>query len=211
MKIAWKRIFQYVFFVCYLTALAFAMLLIREKGTVPSSGTFAQEFEDSLRKVLPPFDNKPIADSFKTDGLKVFRAFQTEVLHNLRGEEYRLVKPSGYAFKEKAEGTYGSFELLIGVNSWGEVTGVVLLRDDWPFGIGDILKTREEFFEAFKGKKPQEIYLVGQGGEIPVLTGNFAAAEDITRAVRQGVQKFMANEDLFIYQLRSYEHALEGI
>lgn len=118
-------VFQYLFFAVYAaTVLAGASLWY---GT--TAGLQTQETSEVLKRVLPPFDNFPLDESFVADGLRIFPA-RSERQVALEGTDQVITASSlsGFAFLiPDARDSEGINPLLIGLNMDGDVTGAEFL------------------------------------------------------------------------------------
>lgn len=99
----------------------------------------------------------------------------------------------GIAFKVFPKGYGGAIETLVGLRADTTVTGIIIaspaegLRETPGLG----LKVRESWFrDQFKGKKPEELLLKKDGGELDAITAATISSRAVVNGVREGIERY---------------------
>lgn len=115
----------------------------------------------------------------------------------VEAEAYEGVDASGntvgYAIPSSYKGYGGDIEIMVGISTAGEVTGVEILTCDETPGLGANC-TKESFTDMYKQPIPEggAFSVVkdgtgGEGGRIDALTGATITSNAVTNAVNQAV------------------------
>ncbi len=167
------RMVVVLFIVCGLSAASLAVMNGITKE--PIARYEKQKQEEALRAVFPQ------ADEFaNTQPDKVWDA--------LRGG-----RRIGRVFKTREQGYSGPITLMFGLDSSGAVTGLRVLSHTETPGLG--AKIREDkFTDKFKAKRPEQLRIDKDGGQIDAITGATISSRAVTRAMSKTIDAFTAQK-----------------
>lgn len=143
---------------------------------------------DATAAVMPPSDNDVAADTLviESEGRKVkfHRGFMkgTPV-----GAAFAVVSPDGYS---------GDIEILVGVDTAGVVTGLMILKHLETPGLGSKIEA-SEFRDQYAGKSardPETWAVAKDGGTFAQITGATISSRAVTNAVAAGLKLFDARK-----------------
>lgn len=103
----------------------------------------------------------------------------------------------GYAIPSSWKGYGGDIEIMVGISTQGEVTGVEILSCEETPGLGANC-TKEEFTDSYKQAVPQGGFTVtkdgtgGDNGKIDALTGATITSDAVTQAVNNAVKVYQS-------------------
>jgi len=128
---------------------------------------------DPLILVLPAFDNDPLAEVQRIDGLDIYVGKKGS-------------KVTGYAVKSSVKG-YSDTDLiwvLTGFEPDGSINEVTILRQKETKGRGSLI-CDEEFLGQFRGQNPgvATILVVDDGGEIDAISGSTISSRAVCKAI----------------------------
>lgn len=103
----------------------------------------------------------------------------------------------GYVFETAAKGYGGDVKVMTGINTQGEVTGVIVLSHSETPGLGANAE-KESFREQYKGQQVanltpgiQVVKFQAPGeGEIQAMTGATITSTAVTGAVNQAIEQY---------------------
>lgn len=145
----------------------------------PIAQQAAQKAEQARAVVLPDAEEYEKLD-FEADGV-------SECYKGVKGGE-----TVGYTFTASANGYGGAIEVMVGIDSSGEISGVSILSQSETPGLGaNAVKT--EFTDQYK-QSAQEIKVIKNAepgdGEIEALTGATITSTAVTNAVNSAVAAY---------------------
>ena len=157
--------------ICLIATVALAGTNLLTADTIEQQKVITEQ--ESRKQVLPD------ADSFEeADGYAIGKA----------GEEI-----CGYVFVTSSKGYGGDVEVMTGINSAGEVTGVVILEQNETPGLGANAE-KESFRDQFKQAVPADGFTVTKStageGEISAMTGATITTTAVTNAVNEAVATY---------------------
>ena len=142
----------------------------------------------SIKNILPPFDNNPLADKQEIDG-------QTFYIGKKAG------KLTGIALEVEGEGYSGGIRVMVGMDPTGTITGVEILEQLETPGLGARI-VDDTFRDQFKGKSLTNSKLVEghlavkkDNGDIDALTGATISSRGVTKAVDKALNAFEQYKD----------------
>lgn len=100
--------------------------------------------------------------------------------------------PVGYAISVFEKGYGGEIEVMVGINSDGNVAGVSVLSHNETPGLG-ANATKDTFLSQYKGVSEDQ-RVTKDGGEIDALTGATITSRAVTNAVNSALEKYNAIE-----------------
>lgn len=103
-------------------------------------------------------------------------------------------KTVGYVFETSAKGYGGDINVMTGISTEGEITGVVILNHSETPGLG-ANATKEDFREQYKQPVPENgitivKYQTPKQGEIEAMTGATITSTAVTNAVNSAVEQY---------------------
>lgn len=110
-------------------------------------------------------------------------------------EGYKEGKLVGYAIYAAGKGYVGDINMLVGINSDGEISGVEVLSQQETPGLGARCievkrgEKRPWFFKQFKGRSASELSLK----DVEVITGATITTDAIIKAIKEEVESFLQN------------------
>ncbi len=148
---------------------------------------------NSLKLVLPTFDNNPVEDvqmiksDLAKDSVEVFPAFSNN----------QFVGAAIIGSTEK--GFSGLIKLMVGFNPDGTIQNIVVLEQKETPGLGTKMKD-EKFLAQFRDKNPSAFNLkvTKDGGEVDALTGATITSRAFGEAVQMAYDEFMKNNSSLI-------------
>lgn len=105
--------------------------------------------------------------------------------------------PVGYVFETESKGYGGTVQVMTGVSSQGEITGVVVLSHAETPGLGANAE-KEDFRAQYQQAVPEDgsidvvKYQVPAQGEIEAMTGATITSRAVTDAVNAAVEQYNA-------------------
>lgn len=120
----------------------------------------------------------------------------------IEAEAYRGLDSAGnvvgYAIPASYKGYGGDIEIMVGISTDGEVTGVEILSHGETPGLGANC-TKEEFTDMYKQSAVDSFSVVkdgtgGEGGRIDALTGATITSDAVTQAVNQAIALYNSLE-----------------
>lgn len=169
-----KEVLKPALILCVICLLATAALA----GTnMLTADTIAQQKviteQESRKQVLPD------ADSFEeADGYAIGKT----------GSDV-----AGYVFVTSSKGYGGDVQVMTGINTEGQVTGVVILEQNETPGLGANAE-KESFRDQFKQAVPENGFTVTKStageGEISAMTGATITTTAVTNAVNDAIAQY---------------------
>lgn len=142
----------------------------------------------SRQEVLPAADSFEIIEEDLLDKVKTENGLVVEVYEGLSGGT--LV---GYTIKTLPSGFGGSVEVITGISSDGEVTGMRVGNNQETPGLG-ANSTLPEFYEQYVGKSTaSELAVVkagATGNEIQAISGATITSKAVTKGVNSAVEAY---------------------
>jgi electron transport complex protein RnfG len=141
----------------------------------------------SVLAVLKGYDNDPIKD-----------AVVMEVGKNEKGDPVKkTIFPAKKGSKVIAvaydisddKGYGGPIELMVGMDSEGNLTGIAVMTHSESPGYG-AEAVKPKFTEQFRGMNPKDINLTTAGGKINAVSGATITSNSIVRALKRAVALF---------------------
>ena len=153
--------------ICTVVTLLLAMTNMLTAGRIADNA--AQKAAESRRKVLAASEYRQLSD----DG-SVYGAYD---------EGGRM---TGVIITTTSNGYGGKIEVMTGILSNGEISGVNILSMEETPGLGARGK-EDAFLEQYKGNDSSHLAVSKDGGEIDALSGATITSRAITRAVNEAV------------------------
>lgn len=142
-----------------------------------------QSAVESRQKVLPD------ADGFDE---------KTVTVDGVDHTYYEATNGAGYVFSDSTKGYGGQVETMVGINSDGEIVGVLVTSasDETP-GLGakwtGTDAANQERLDQFKGKVPDQNYAVTKdGGTINAVAGATITSRAVTSDVNSAIAQYKA-------------------
>lgn len=181
-KISFKDIFiptVSLFLICLVVAVLLAGTNELTKG--PIAEIEKQTAQKAMQSVCPEADNFEGAEGLE---IEAYRAL------NSQGEHI------GYAIASSYKGYGGDIEIMVGISTQGEVTGVEILSHGETPGLGANC-TKETFTDMYKQIIPSDgVFTVtkdgtgGSDGKIDALTGATISSNAVTQAVNEAIDVY---------------------
>jgi len=137
----------------------------------------------SVRKVLPEFDGDPEE--------KMLTVNDEEKVFYVGKKNGEIV---GVATSSSSMGYGGAVSILVGVDVYGAITGIVLLQHQETPGLGT-KAANPEFLDQFQGKRLDDagdaIALVNYGGDIQGITSATITSRAVTQAATNALRMFL--------------------
>lgn len=171
---------------CVIAALSMALVDRLTEGRIDTQKKMGKV--SSIKNVLPPFDNDPLADKKEIDG-------KTFYIGKKAG------KLTGIALEVEGEGYSGGIRIMVGIDPTGTITGVEILEQLETPGLG--ARIEDDTFRAqFKGKSLTNSKLVEghlavkkDNGDIDALTGATISSRGVTEAADKALNIFQQYKD----------------
>jgi len=146
---------------------------------------------DALKKVLPSFDNNPVAERILIKEAQVKASI--ELFPAYSGKDFKGVAVIGSSNK----GFSGLVKLMIGFNPDGTIRNVEVLSQKETPGLGTKMKD-VKFSKQFKGKNPskEKLVVIKDGGQIDALTGATITSRAYCESVQMASETFQKNKKL---------------
>lgn len=200
-----KKILKGLFLVFYMTVLSAGVWVSRTSAVLISEPPPQTEaWKSAAQDLLPPHDNLPGKDSFFLNGREIFPAYQIQAQEDEQGQLLEFFNPEGFSFRVEKEGPYGPASLVIAIDEEGRVTGVRPIFISEPRGVGRAFEKAVFFWDGFKGRTRDELFLVSQGGKIAPVLGAVEASARYAQTVRTEVDEYHKHKNLWI------EEAMRG-
>ena len=143
---------------------------------------------NALKKVLPQFDNNPVADvkmvlSDKAkDSIEIYTALLNDQVNGTA-----VIGSSDKGFS-------GLIKIMVGFQTNGSIENIVVLEQKETPGLGTKMKD-EKFIKQFRGKDPSSFDLktTKDGGDIDALTGATITTRAFGEATQLAYDVFKAN------------------
>ena len=143
---------------------------------------------NSLERVLPDHDNEPDRE---------------QITLEIEGREHTFYPArrhgefAGAALTGAAAGYGGVITVMIGIDAGDRIHAIHVLDHVETPGLGANI-TRPEFTGQFKeldGRNPERINLTRDQGAIDAVTAATVSSEAVIKAVREGVERYLAHRD----------------
>lgn len=180
-------------FLMLVGALATALLSYTDQVTqAPIAEAKRQETMQSLRMILPEFDNEPDRDSSQfTDAalnkkLTPVTFFRASSKGQDMGAAFMVTAPDGYS---------GNIDIMMAVDMSGTVTGIRVVGHKETPGLGDKIVITA-WPDSFKGKNATNIRwaVKKDGGDFDQFAGATITPRAVVKAVKRGLDFFEANK-----------------
>lgn len=172
-----------LFCITLLSSVAVGGTYLSTKGLIEASKS--ARMVESLRAVLPDFDNDPMAETVVTqiDGSEV-------VVYTARkgGEVV------GYATRSASIGFGGEIILMSGFKPSGEIIRIEVLEQSETPGLGDkIVPGKSDFSVQFEGRNPSDFKLLVRkdGGDVDAITASTITSRAYLVAVTRAWEAVM--------------------
>ena len=146
-----------------------------------------QALVDSMREVLPVFDNSPVHDVLDIEhpGLGQVRVYRARQCGTLKAVAFAWVSRVGYS---------GDIKLLLGVDTLGRLTGLTVLEHSETPGLGAKI-IAPGFLAQFKGRSLSNTRwaVTSDNGDIDAITGATISSRAMADAVKDGLEFFRVN------------------
>ena len=157
--------------ICLLATAALAGTNLLTADTIAQQKVITEQ--ESRKQVLPD------ADSFEeADGYAIGKT----------GSDI-----AGYVFVTSSKGYGGDVQVMTGISTDGQITGVVILEQDETPGLGANAE-KESFRDQFKQAVPENGFTVTKStageGEISALTGATITTTAVTNAVNDTIAQY---------------------
>ena len=100
---------------------------------------------------------------------------------------------AGYVFVTSSKGYGGDVQVMTGISTDGQITGVVILEQDETPGLGANAE-KESFRDQFKQAVPENGFTVTKStageGEISAMTGATITTTAVTNAVNDAIAQY---------------------
>ncbi len=201
-----------VFFVLYLAVLS-AGILASRMFALPERAPVSSElaWKEGVKELLPAHDNSPLKDVFSLDGREVFPAFQIKAHEDDEGQLLEFFDLKGVAFRVEGKGPYGSYDLLLGIDTEGRVKGVRLIRQNEPRGVSLAVEKSAAFWESFKDKSREDLSLLMDGGKIVPVLGAVEVSRRYTEAIKEEIEKYLAAKQVWKEQAMGSRRSFEDL
>lgn len=208
-----KKILRGLFLIFYLALLTTGVWVSRTFAVfLPAPLTSSSEsWKDSVPEFLPEHDNQPQKDSFSLEGREIFPAFKIKAQEDDQGQLLEFFNPEGFAFRVEKTGPYGPLVLILGLSAEGQVTGLRHLLISEPRGVGRAFEKADFFWESFKGKTRDDLFLVSEGGKIPPILGALESSRRYTEMIRKEIENFQQNKDHWIQEAMRGRRSFEDL
>ncbi len=157
--------------ICLLATAALAGTNLLTADTIAQQKVITEQ--ESRKQVLPD------ADSFEeADGYAIGKT----------GSDI-----AGYVFVTSSKGYGGDVQVMTGISTDGQITGVVILEQDETPGLGANAE-KESFRDQFKQAVPENGFTVTKStageGEISAMTGATITTTAVTNAVNDAIAQY---------------------
>lgn len=157
--------------ICLLATAALAGTNLLTADTIAQQKVITEQ--ESRKQVLPD------ADSFEeADGYAIGKT----------GSDI-----AGYVFVTSSKGYGGDVQVMTGISTDGQITGVVILEQDETPGLGANAE-KESFRDQFKQAAPENGFTVTKStageGEISAMTGATITTTAVTNAVNDAIAQY---------------------
>ncbi|MBF0610098.1 MAG: electron transport complex subunit RsxG [Magnetococcales bacterium] len=180
-------------FLMVVGAIATALLAYTNDITqAPIAEAKRQETMQSLRMILPAFDNEPDRDTRELiDGSlnkkqKPVTFFRAKKDGQDVGVAFMVTAPDGYS---------GDIDIMMGMDTTGTLTGIRVVGHKETPGLGDKIVITQ-WPESFKGKNATNIRwaVKKDGGDFDQFAGATITPRAVVKAVKRGIDYFNANQ-----------------
>lgn len=196
LKVLRARIdYQGVFLATVCLVMTLSLLVSDEKTRAPISDRLMEDRLASLNQVLPSrlYDNNPLNSPLAIDDtalgkVEVYPARLSGML-------------TAAAFQMKAIGYGGEINLMMAVNSQGEILGVRVLSHKETPGLADkIESSRSDWIRVFDGKSLKNTEKTAwavkkDGGDIDQFTGATITPRAMVKAIYQGLEFYKRHKN----------------
>ncbi len=190
--------FKTVFFILYLGLLSAGVFASRMFALPDAITPSADEaWKAGVEALLPSHDNPALKDGFSLEEREIFPAFQIKTHEDDDGQLLEFFDLKGFVFRVEGQSPYGGYSLLVGLNADGRITGVDLLQQREPRGVGQAVEASDSFWESFRDKGPEELSLLMDGGKIVPVLGAVEVSRRYTECVKQAAENYLANKELW--------------
>ena len=163
------KIIASVTFVSFVCAFILAWAYNDTKNAIEDA--YRLDFLSSLSAVLPEYDNFPDEDVVNIDGKTVYIAKKHGTIVG-----YSVVFSSN-------KGYSGTVEVIVGMDTYGRVSGAFVLQHKETPGLGDKI-SHSDFLSSFVGlSEPETIAVKKDGGVIEQFSGATMSPRAVAEAV----------------------------
>ncbi len=164
-----------------------ALALVYKATKVPIDKAKLKKKEEAIKKIVPPFANKPIAEMYKIasdlDSLECYPAKDDK--GNLIGVAIKTNTMLGFS---------GEFVIMVGFKPDGTIISTSVLEHKETPGLGDkIEKKKSDWSKKFEGKNPatNKISVTKDGGEIDAITASTITSRAFCDAILRAHQAYL--------------------
>jgi Na+-translocating ferredoxin:NAD+ oxidoreductase subunit G len=165
------------------------LAFVYEKTKGPIETASKQKEINSIRQVLPEFDNDPAAATTEKDGVVIYKL----TLKN---------KPVGYAVKSYTEKGFGGHaEMMAGFLPDGSIYNIIVLQHRETPGLGT--KMAEPYFsKQFMGKNPSvfKLKVKKDGGQVDAITAATVSSRAYCDALQRAFDNIISLNDSTLIQ-----------
>ncbi len=196
-NIDWGVVLKYGAILFIITVICTLLLAVTNKVTAP---VIAQQNEEknkqAQQEVLPEAKEFESIDDLEQIKSKVKE--DSDIIQSI-DEAKDGDKVIGYTVKTTPNGYGGEIELLTGINTEGEITGISVLEQGETAGLG-ARSTESEFQAQYKGLSAKEPVVVEKNGEvsgneIAAISGATITSNAITKGVNTSSEAVDAIEE----------------
>jgi len=143
----------------------------------------------AIKKVLPEFDNDPLADQYvlpANDGSGELSVYPALAGGDSIGAAVKTFSNNGYG---------GIIELMVGFNKSGEIIDIAVVNQKETPGLGTKMAD-DSYIKQYRGLNPGEtdISVKQDGGEIDAITAATISSRAFSEAVQKGYNTYLKGE-----------------
>lgn len=141
--------------------------------------------QEAIQNVVTTFDNRPLEET------KAYPSNGDTVKLYIAKEEGSVVGVAVETFTN--QGFSGKIKLMVGFLPDGTIHNISVLQHEETPGLGDkIEKSKSDFIQQFKGKKPADFQLnvKKDGGEVDAITAATVSSRAFCDAVKRAYEVF---------------------
>jgi Na+-translocating ferredoxin:NAD+ oxidoreductase subunit G len=181
--------------ICAVAAAALSAVYTMTKDPIAKAAR--EEKLSAMRQIMPGFDNEPDAETVSIPNGKDEKGNDITRTYYIarKGEEvigvlFETSSPAGYG---------GTINVIVGVTTGGEITGVVVLKHSETPGLGAKI-TNPEWLAKFAGRSLQNTRwaVTKDGGDIDYTSGATISPRAVVAAIKDGLDGFERHKDEII-------------
>lgn len=191
LKSTFKNMFLSLLTICLVVAVLLAQ--VNKLTTGPIAEAKAKKLEDAIKKVVPDFDNNPVADAYlmptgNGDSLLVYPALKNNEI-------------VGYAVNSNSNnGFSGRIDIMVGFDTQSKVINYAVLSHAETPGLGSKMgewfKNNDKPKQSIIGKdlSKRQLHVSSDGGDIDAITASTITSRAFLEAVNKAYAAYMNSD-----------------